>query len=562
MTQNLDDTKVSTVIKIKIMNNKKSLLLIMGIVFLFNLNIPFQDLLFHEDNGFYYRAIQLDTIFDWYQQLWWRWHTGLILTPLRDFFYSEGMVISLPGIRFIHLLLLCISSALTFMVLTNIVKLKKIYAIPASITPNIMPAYFAIPVGLNATYAVWSYIPIITAFLFMDSRSGEYQMFNSKRKIIFLVSYLFLIFISYDISIGAVLTTPVVILFPYLYRKKLGKSATFFLIFSSAFYSILHIVASTISVHSSTHREASILNDEVLYWAVKFINTVLPLQGWALLDRNTAAIAIILIIITGFALLAYSKRIYNQEVTLFHRVIVVMFLGLFVLGNTIPYIIQDPAYQRPEWHPYLANFGYQVLLFVFFGTLIEYAFIKKTSSKLLVYSFSIIVLFYGTTRLSYTQKYFAPQRVQSAAIRDQLHEKEIPPEAQLVILYTGNVWGAGILSDNSGYISYLLGRNDLSAIMGPEYTDHNIFKKVSPYKENMTNIEKNRPVLIFKYDPTKQTLHSKDYLLTFNENDNKIYTLYSLHNTGMLRSLFSGTKKALEDYLQSKSIPQHSVAFY
>jgi len=202
----------------------------MGIVFLFNLNIPFQDLLFHEDNGYYYRAIQLDTIFDWYQQLWWRWHNGFILTPLRDFFYSEGMVISLPGIRLIYLLLLCISSALTFMILTNIVKLKKIYAIPASITPNIMPAYFALPTGLNATYAVWSYIPIITAFLYMDGRSGKYQMFNPKGKIIFVVSYLFLIFISYDISIGAVLMTPIVILFPYLYREKLGKAATFILI--------------------------------------------------------------------------------------------------------------------------------------------------------------------------------------------------------------------------------------------------------------------------------------------------------------------------------------------
>jgi hypothetical protein len=535
----------------------------MGIVFLFNLNIPFQDLLFHEDNGFYYRAIQLDTIFDWYQQLWWRWQTGLILTPLRDFFYSEGMVISLPGIRLIYLLLLCISSALTFMVLTNIVKLKKIYAIPASITPNIMPAYLAIPVGLNATYAVWSYIPIITAFLFMDWRSGKYQTFNPKRKIIFLVSYLFLIFISYDISTAAILTTPVVILFPYLYRKKLGKSATFFLIFSSAFYSILHVVASTISHHSSAHREVSISNYGALnVWAVKFINTVLPLQGWAFLDRNTEAIAIILIIITGFALLAYRKRIYNQEVTVFHRVMVLIFLGLFVLGNTIPYIIQDPAYRRPEWHPYIANFGYQVLLFVFFGTLIEYAFIKKSSSKLLVYSFSIIVLFYGTVRILHTQKYFAPYRAQSAAIRDQLNEIEIPPKTQLVILRSENFWAPGFLYHNSGYLSYLLRRNDLSAIMGPEYTDHNIFKEVSPKKENMTNLEKNRPVLIFEYDPTKQTLRSKDYLVTFNENDNKGYTLYSLHNKGEINSLFSGTKKEIEDYLQSKSIPKHSVAFY
>ena len=163
------------------------------------------------------------------------------------------------------------------------------------------------------------------------------------------------------------------------------------------------------------------------------------------------------------------------------------------------------------------------------------------------------------------QKHFAPQRVQSAAIRNQLHEKEIPLKAQLVILYTEHteyLLGPGILSWNSGYLSYLLGRNDLNAIMGPEYTDHNIFKEVSPYKENMTNIEKNRPVLIFEYDPTKQTLRSKDYLLTFNENDNKDYTLYSLQNTGKLRSLFSGRKNALEDYLQSKSIPQHSVAFY
>ena len=179
-----------------------------------------------------------------------------------------------------------------------------------------------------------------------------------------------------------------------------------------------------------------------------------------------------------------------------------------------------------------------------------------------MYSFSIIVLFYGTVRLLHTQKYFAPYRVQSAAIRNQLHEKEIPLKAQLVILSTGNYWGPGILNDNSGYLSYLLGRSDLSAIMGPEYSDHNIFKKVSPYEENMTNLEKNRPVLIFEYDPTKQTLRSKDYLLTFNENDNKIYTLYSFHNKGKLRSLFSGRKNALEDYLQSKSIPQQLVAFY
>ena len=78
----------------------------------------------------------------------------------------------------------------------------------------------------------------------------------------------------------------------------------------------------------------------------------------------------------------------------------------------------------------------------------------------------------------------------------------------------------------------------------------------------MINLKKNRPVLVFEYDPIEKKLHSKDYLLTFNENDNKIYTLYSLQNTGKLRSLFSGRKNALEDYLQSKSIPQQLVAFY
>ena len=50
--------------------------------------------------------------------------------------------------------------------------------------------------------------------------------------------------------------------------------------------------------------------------------------------------------------------------------------------------------------------------------------------------------------------------------------------------------------------------------------------------------------------------------IILSENDNKDYTLYSFHNKGKLRSLFSGRKKALEDYLQSKSIPQQSVAFY
>jgi hypothetical protein len=485
-----------------------------------------------------------------------------LLTPALDSFYSEGMHVGLPAIRLFYLLLLCISSALTFLILTNIIKLKKIYAIPASITPNIMPAYSAIPVGLNASYAVWAYIPIMTAFLLLDGLSVNYQKFNSKRKKIFVVSYLFLIFIAHNISIGF-LFAPVVILFPILYLKKIGKPATSFLIFFSAFFSIFQAVTLLIT----GYRESSISNHEVLkVSAVKFINTVIPLQGWALLDRNTEAIAIILIIITGFALLAYSKKIYKPEVTLFHRVIVVIFLGLFVLGNTIPYIIQDPEYIRPEWHPYLANFGYQVLLFVFFGTLIYYAFRKiSSSSKLLVYSFSIIVLFYGTVRLLHTQKYFAPYRAQSAAIRNQLLEKEIPLKAQLVILYTEHteyLKGPGILSWNSGYISYLLGRNDLSAIMGPEYTDHNIFKEVDPYEENMTNLEKNRPVLIFEYDPKKQTLRSKDYLVTFYENNNKIYTLYSLHNKGELSSLFSGIKEALEDYLESKSIPPKSIAFY
>ena len=72
----------------------------------------------------------------------------------------------LPITRGIFTLVMAISSLLLFYLYCNDFGIDLV-AIPAAVIPNILPSLKSIPVGLNASYAMWCLVPILASLLIL-----------------------------------------------------------------------------------------------------------------------------------------------------------------------------------------------------------------------------------------------------------------------------------------------------------------------------------------------------------------------------------------------------------
>ena len=131
------------------------LIFIISIVFTFNFDHIMADLLWHDDGAWYYLASEGNFASE---------SRGKIasLAPYRHNFYAYRMLDwGLPMIRSTFVLIMSLTSISLYFLYTKSFGLTDVVALPAALLPNILPSLIGIPMGLNASYAVWGLLPIL-----------------------------------------------------------------------------------------------------------------------------------------------------------------------------------------------------------------------------------------------------------------------------------------------------------------------------------------------------------------------------------------------------------------
>lgn len=113
-------------------------------VFVANLPYLFSDLLWHDDNQWYFRATQGITV---QQLLPWRGKIAS-LVPYRDWLYAHSMVnLGLPVTRSIFVMIMAFTSLALFFIYKKSFGFNSRIASLGAIIPNILPGLIGIPVG-------------------------------------------------------------------------------------------------------------------------------------------------------------------------------------------------------------------------------------------------------------------------------------------------------------------------------------------------------------------------------------------------------------------------------
>jgi len=196
--------------KIEPYKNVLIALLIILAVFLPNVPYLLTDALWHDDGLWYYYASEGEEI----HQLSWRGRVGM-LAPYRDHFYSYSMVyLGLPFTRGVFTLIMTTSSLLLYIIYSRVFHLNKSIAMLAAVIPNILPSLMGIPVGLNASYAMWALMPLIGSML-----AVHYCFVSASKKRIFYLLFGFMLYaLGLNLSSSvAIFLVPCVMLFFLFY---------------------------------------------------------------------------------------------------------------------------------------------------------------------------------------------------------------------------------------------------------------------------------------------------------------------------------------------------------
>ncbi len=121
----------------------------------------FVDTLWHDDSMWYYHATEGQL------PLGWRGNIS-VLSPYLDVLYGHGMtILGLPAIRGVFVLVMVLGSILLFYLYRDTFGIDWKLAAFAATVPNILPSLKGIPIGLNASYALWGLAPIVASLLLL-----------------------------------------------------------------------------------------------------------------------------------------------------------------------------------------------------------------------------------------------------------------------------------------------------------------------------------------------------------------------------------------------------------
>ncbi len=460
--------------------------LIFAIVFVFNLPYLFVDILYHDDGVWYYRASEGEEIYKF------AWRAKIaILTPFRDWFYSYSMVnLGLPFTRGVFVAIMAFISLLLFNLYNKVFGVDAKVAFLAAVIPGILPSLKGIPVGLNASYAMWGLLPIIGSLLVLHKALVN----KGKQSLSLLLIALLLYATALNLIESTNFLIPSVLLF-FLYYFPNNK-------IKAILYATPFLLVGLWQVYKQflfTHKEPTtipldvILNRSAQFAELSsFISFNQPYSIYITIGLSLLGIIGLVLFVPSVVKMPVHFN-FKENI---YRFLIVLWPIAWVFFNSYAYIFKSPTF-RPHDYAYVFNYGMVFLQasgLVFLLTLLLLVTsnkkAKKTTALLAV---GVIVIWTGIQRVNNASFSEADSY---SLIREALSQHDIAPAAQIIIFNT-RIMHEGHPLVNTGHIRYILKRNDIKAVIGPDRYPNNIFASYKTWFDRMVGFDPEKPVRAF-----------------------------------------------------------------
>jgi len=474
----------------KFLSNRQTLafVVIFFTLLIFNIAALFADYLEGDDPFWYYKGNQSLNPLNYLGN---RGNIS-VFKPLRDWFYSAGMVLlGLPAIRAIHLLVMMGISMMFFRILTVIFKLDWWLALGASILPNILSSMATMPTGLNKSYAMWGLLPILIGiwYLYRSNNVSDQR----DRKLLILAFFFYALGLHMNPSANFLI--PLVLFSLIIFsRKPIFNTVLTFLPFLAL--GLLQVYLQS----RNSHLSPTILSlNEIFQRIIIFIQQS---NMWPFATKVTQPLQYLLIIIGSISLVKKAIVSHNSLSTLpmvknLHQgQLLFLWIMVWVIGNGITYVALSPTFRAFDY-AYVFNFGlilFQIIGIGYIGRMMLFYKNQKTWKEFLLGGIiTIIILSTGIQRIQNTKT----TDFLVTVLRETCHNDQWPPESQIILL-TEKAPNDGALPVNTGIIMYATNRQDLTALLGREEFPASIFDKRSGWKYRFKGMSTEKPMYVYK----------------------------------------------------------------
>ncbi|HRZ42517.1 MAG TPA: hypothetical protein P5228_07430 [Bacteroidales bacterium] len=447
-----------------------------------------------------------------------------LLHGVRDWFNAACMVkVGVPVTRAITVALMALTSLVMFRIYCRF-SFPVHIALPAAIIPNILPGLTGIPFGVNASYAPWYLLPIAISILLIIK---SFNTIGLKRFLLYGGAFL-LYAAGLHLNPAANFMIPVVLAtFLFLPQRKPKQ-----LILAALPFLYLGLFQLFLQYRYSHIEAVQLSKIEMITRFGKLIrrSALIPLPMiWD-------AILVLILSISGVFGICHGHKIKFQpnlphatRLAPRHTKQLLLWVIAWIAGNSFVYIAVSASFRSNDYS-YVFNFGMVLLQVIGVIFILSRLFKSKIPTETICRAGWIIpvvlVLCTGIARL---MVYDYPETYTSN-LRSELKKHMIPKGSQIIVI-GGNPPHPGIFKANSGFVRYLTGRNDLTALLGPESFPGDVFDPSLSWGGTMTGLDSLKPTVAFR------VLHKKlkkvPYLLQvkrpdrFNEAECK-WSLWSL----------------------------------
>ena len=465
-------------------------------IYVFNLGHIFADVLWHDDGFWYFAANARQPIHQWRDNI----SEISAFIPYLNHFYAYGMVDwGLPATRSVFVLIMFLSSVSLYFIYKTIFGVNSKVALTAALIPNILPSLIGIPMGLNTSYAMWGLLPILISIQLTYHaliRSGPPSYF-------FWLLGVSAYAIGLNLAVSATFLIPNVLLFiAIFFLASQNKSKPIIYVIPFLILGIWHIYKHILFSHKIP---TQVPLDEVFDRSIQFLEmgSFLPFNS-----HVSIYITLFLILIGLTGLVEGSSQLIAQPAHFGfskakYRMMLVAWTLVWTVSNSVAYVAASPTF-RVHDYSYVCNFG--IVLLQVCGIAYSWHVIsnrlgwpEKTFKITLILVFAGVIAFTGIQKLEYFDSTLKESGFieTSSILRRHLQSQAIPTHSQIVVLDAPAPHPGGWLA-NTGYMQYLLGRHDVSAVIGPDIFPNDIFEKTTDLLSPMHNFKPYKPIIIFK----------------------------------------------------------------
>jgi hypothetical protein len=384
-------------------------------------------------------------------------------------------------------------SLLFYHLLTVKFGLSRIMAASASIIPQILPAVWQIPAGVNMSYPLRGLllflITIVISFKYLDG--------TDTRKWAWFFASIAMYAMSLDSMQQSVFLFPQIIIIIAGYtrfnRRHVFLLTSFLMLFGIKLTQMVVVPRKTLS-HIPLY--------EIGSRVVKYCNWSLPISTK---DSIAFLIAVIVIIAAGMILnLKTGDANVNPGIEYRHiqkRFFILYTYSVFsvwMVSSIAVFILFSDEYTSR--YVYLSAFGFWVLMALSLQAILDHLFKNRVFSIIL---FSFLIVCSGCFRMNSLNKFFSMQNQIQETIITTLNKQPLPPLSQVVVM--GVPYFAGGWFRSSGYLQHALRRNDIEGLISyihssPYYNfDDHMDPEIRDWgpRYNCTGLDLERPAFLY-----------------------------------------------------------------